>query len=95
MADTAANWKGVVSRRSTKRAQRGGLASPSVRRACGGWVWRSAQGLGKLKYGPNEIDATGAPANGPLSVGSEDDCAAQKWLVGPYLVVFDTSAAAA
>jgi len=53
--------------------------------------WPACNTSGKLKYGPNvgEIDAKGVPANRRLSVGSDDDCAAQMWLVGPYLVVFD------
>jgi hypothetical protein len=48
---------------------------------------------GKLTYGPNVGDLEGAatPADGRVAIGSDDDCAAELWLVGPYLVVFDNN----
>ena len=46
---------------------------------------------GKLPYGPNvgELAGDATPAGGQLAIGSPDDCRAELWLVGPYLVVFD------
>jgi hypothetical protein len=46
---------------------------------------------GKQTYGPHvgDLDGSGTPSNGRLAIGGADDCAAEMWLVGTYLVVFD------
>lgn len=55
----------------------------------GNACWPSC--TGKTTYGPHVGDLEGAatPAGGRLAIGSDDDCEAQMWLVGAYLVVFD------
>jgi hypothetical protein len=67
------------------RAAGGALAVSGA--AC----WPACNTSGKLKYGPNvgDLDGKAAPANGHLRIGGDDACAADLWLVAPYLVVFD------
>ncbi|HEX3407119.1 MAG TPA: hypothetical protein VHS81_07765 [Caulobacteraceae bacterium] len=52
------------------------------------WPACNASGKGRV---PNvgDLEGKATPAKGRLRIGSDDDCAAEMWLVGPYLVVFD------
>jgi hypothetical protein len=52
------------------------------------WPACNASGKGRV---PNvgDLDGKAAPAGNHLRIGSDDDCAAELWLVGSYLVVFD------
>jgi hypothetical protein len=53
--------------------------------------WPACNTSGKASQVPNvgDLDDKGTPADGRLKIGSDDDCEAEMWLVGPYLVVFD------
>jgi hypothetical protein len=52
------------------------------------WPACNASGRGRV---PNvgDLDGKAAPVGNRLRIGSDDDCAAELWLVGSYLVVFD------
>ncbi|HWF78385.1 MAG TPA: hypothetical protein VN694_14560 [Caulobacteraceae bacterium] len=52
------------------------------------WPACNASGKGRV---PNvgDLDGKATPAGNRLRIGSDDDCAAEMWLVGSYLVVFD------
>ena len=66
------------------KAQGAGLVVSGA--AC--WPACNASGKGRV---PNvgELDGKAAPAGNHLRIGADDDCAAELWLVGAYLVVFD------
>jgi hypothetical protein len=66
------------------KLQGGALAVSGA--AC--WPACNASGKGRV---PNvgELEGKGAPSGNPLRIGRDNDCAADLWLLGPFLVVFD------
>jgi hypothetical protein len=56
----------------------------------GAACWPACNMSGRSRV-PNvgELDGKATPADGHLRIGADDDCAAEMWLLGPYLVVFD------
>jgi hypothetical protein len=57
----------------------------------GAACWPACNASGKAARVPNvgELDGKATPAGGHLRLGADNDCAAEMWLVAPYLVVFD------
>jgi hypothetical protein len=56
----------------------------------GAACWPGCNASGKSRV-PNvgDLDGKATPTNGHLRIGSDDGCAAELWLAGPYLVVVD------
>jgi hypothetical protein len=84
LAAWAGHWTLAGGNTIDLKAQGGALAVSGA--AC----WPACNGSGKGRV-PNvgELDGKATPAGGRLRIGSDTDCAAELWLVGPYLVVFD------